>query len=141
MRSYGALVLFAMVLLPRLAIAEPAQVDFLDPAVQASAAARPLDRQPRGLADRDGDRLSDSLNAIVDASAPGEPIDVVVTFSVPGPASNMARQAVGSFRVGREFQIIRGFTATMTAAIRVRNPRRVSSARMVPAFLISPAFL
>lgn len=67
------------------------------------------------LADRDGDRLSDSLQARLDELAPNAPVDVVVTFSGPGNA-DAARRAVGPFRVKREFKIIKGFAATMTAA-------------------------
>lgn len=71
--------------------------------------------RPAHLVDRDGDRVSDSLQAAVAAARPGELFRVVVTYSGPGNAA-AARQAVGFFVVHREFKIINGFSATMTGA-------------------------
>ena len=71
---------------------------------------------PPGLADRDGDGLSDSLQAKLATLSPGEKIDVVVIFDIPGRAPEAARQSVGPFQVRREFQLINGFAASMTAA-------------------------
>ncbi len=67
------------------------------------------------LVDRDGDRISDDLQARIAAARPGDLVRVVVTFSGPGTAAT-ARQAVGAFTLDREFRIIRGFSATMTTA-------------------------
>ncbi len=67
------------------------------------------------LADRDGNGLSEGLQARLVEMLPNEPVDVVVTFSAPGNAA-AAQQAVGPFRVKREFKIIHGFAATVTAA-------------------------
>jgi len=68
-----------------------------------------------GLADRDGDHLSDGLQARLATLQPDAAVDVVVSFSVPvSPAA--AQQAVGAFRLKREFQVIHGFAATMRAA-------------------------
>lgn len=71
--------------------------------------------RPAHLVDRDGDRVSDSLQAAVAAARPGELFRVVVTYSGPGNAA-AARQAVGFFVVHREFKIINGFSATMTGS-------------------------
>lgn len=71
--------------------------------------------RPAQLIDRDGDRVSDGLQAAVAAARPGELFRVVVNFRGPGNAAT-ARQAVGFFVVHREFRIVNGFSATMTAA-------------------------
>jgi serine protease AprX len=65
--------------------------------------------------DADGDRLSDGLQVNMAAARPGDLFRVIVTFSGPGNAA-AARQAVGPFTLHREFRIINGFAATMTAA-------------------------
>lgn len=67
------------------------------------------------LVDRDGDRISDGLQAAIAAARPGDLFRVVVTFSGPGDSAT-AREAVGPFVLHREFRIINGFSATMTAA-------------------------
>ncbi|MEJ2698860.1 MAG: S8 family serine peptidase [Desulfuromonadales bacterium] len=67
------------------------------------------------LADRDGDGLSDGLQARLAKASPTDLFDVIVTFSGPGNAA-AAQKAVGPFKVKREFRIISGFAATMTAA-------------------------
>lgn len=67
------------------------------------------------LADRDGDRLSDGLQATLATAGAAERFAVVATFTPAGdPAA--AHQALGPFERHREFSIIRGFAATMTAA-------------------------
>ena len=72
-------------------------------------------RRPPPLADRDGNRLSDGLQTALERTRPGDPLRVIVTFR--GPASvAAAQQAVGLFQVHREFSLIHGFAATMTAA-------------------------
>jgi serine protease AprX len=94
---------------------------------------------PPGLADRDGDGLSDVLQAKLAEGLPGDRFDVIVTFSGPGNTTS-AQQAVGPFGVKREFEIISGFAATMTAAqiralARVPGVFRVSEDGEVRAFL------
>ncbi len=66
-------------------------------------------------ADADGDGISDILSARLAAAEPGEMFDVIVVFEVPGALAR-AQAAVGSFPVTREFSIINGFQASMTAA-------------------------
>ncbi len=70
---------------------------------------------PPALADRDGDGLSDDFQAKLATARPGDQFDVIVRFSGPGDALS-TQQAVGPFRVRREFNIISGFAAAMTAA-------------------------
>jgi len=91
-------------------------------AVQAASPPQPAppgpDTQPRRAApqaDRDGNRLADSLQTALDRKRPGDQVRVVVTFDGPGSAAT-ARQAVGAFQLHHEFRIIRGFAATMTVA-------------------------
>ncbi|MDF2466242.1 MAG: h16 [Ramlibacter sp.] len=67
------------------------------------------------LIDRDGDRVSDGLQATMAATRPGDLLRVIVTYSGPGNAA-AARQSVGFFVLHREFKIINGFSANMTAA-------------------------
>src|SRR5829696_3342058 len=78
-----------------------------EPARPASAS--PTAR-PAHLIDRDGDRISDGLQARIGAARAGDLLRVVVTFSGPGNAA-AARQAVGFFAVHHEFKIINGFAA------------------------------
>lgn len=80
------------------------------PAATMSTPAR-----PPVLADGDGDGLSDSLQAKLADALPTDLVDVIVSFSGPGNADS-AQHAVGPFHVKREFRIISGFAATMTAA-------------------------
>jgi serine protease AprX len=69
------------------------------------------------LADRDGNRLSDGLEAMLAGLGPDDSIDVIVTFSGPGPGNAAAAQAaVGAFDVRHEYHLIQGFAATMSAA-------------------------
>lgn len=100
-------------------VAFPADRDPLAPALNAApaaAAAQPAGGPPPGLADRNNNRLSDALEALLDAAAPGERFDVVVTFSTPGRGVEMAARAIGPFRAVREFRIVNGFAASLTAA-------------------------
>lgn len=78
--------------------------------IPGSNAARPMK-----LIDRDGDRVSDGLQAGIAAARPGDSFRVIVTYSGAGNAA-AARAAVGFFVLHREFKIIRGFAATMTTA-------------------------
>jgi serine protease AprX len=70
---------------------------------------------PPRLVDRDRDRLSDDLQAKLAQARPEDRFRVVVSFAGPGDAAS-ARAAVGDFELHREFTIIHGFAATMTAA-------------------------
>lgn len=82
------------------------------PAVPGASAANAA-RVP--LADIDRDGISDGLQSRLTALAPSERIDVVVQFRPPFNLA-AAEQAVGAFDVRRQFTIISGFAATMTAA-------------------------
>ncbi len=115
MRVIGALVLSMALGAPLSTASAPLETDLPAPSAQSNAAAGSPAVAPPGLADRDGDGLSDSLKAKLDAAEPGERFDVVVTFTVPGRGPDAGRRAVGAFDVGREFRIIRGYSATMTA--------------------------
>ncbi len=70
---------------------------------------------PAGLADRDGNGISDDLQLALADARPDDTVDVVVTFRGPADVA-AAQQRVGRFAVGREFQLIDGFAATMRAA-------------------------
>ncbi|WP_137892246.1 S8 family serine peptidase [Ramlibacter sp. 2FC] len=73
--------------------------------------------RPAYLMDRDGDRVSDGLQAAIAAARPGEQFRVVVTYKDRGPGkADAARRAVGFFTLHREFSLIPGFAATMTGA-------------------------
>lgn len=67
------------------------------------------------LADRDGDHLSDGLQAALGAARPGDLVRVVATFSNPAQAA-AARQALEPHTLHHAFRLIPGFAATMTAA-------------------------
>ncbi len=67
-----------------------------------------------GLADLDRDRISDDFAPQLRAKGDGERVEVVVTFAAPSNAA-AAQRAVGRFEVIREFTLIRGFAARMTA--------------------------
>ncbi len=134
MRCIYTLILVALLVLPRSSVSEPLDLDFPDPVSRADALSEPRDLQLRGLADRDGDRMADSLNAMVRAADPGELIDVVVTLSQPRRAADMARLTSETFRVGREFSIIQGFSASMTAAQAVKLAGAPGVHRIEPNF-------
>ena len=102
---------------------------------------RPAPRHKAGppLNDLDGDGLADGLQAMLAESAPGDKVDVIVTFDGPGNA-RAARQAVGAFSVRHEYRLIRGFAARMTAAqagalARVPGVFRVEQDAIAHAFL------
>ncbi len=67
-----------------------------------------------GLTDWDGDHISDYLQAKLAGLGSGEQLDVVVTLSGTGTAASV-QQAVGGFAVHHVFDIISGFSATMSA--------------------------
>ncbi len=134
MRVLLALLFFTLFVFPRPTASEPLDLAAMATAQRGDVPTRSLDRHPRGLMDRDGDRMADSLNAIVSAAAPNELIEVVVTLSQPRRAADIARLAAGPFQVGREFSIINGFSATMTAA------QAIALARMPGVHRIEPNF-
>ncbi|HUF86819.1 MAG TPA: S8 family serine peptidase [Thermohalobaculum sp.] len=68
-----------------------------------------------GQSDANADGISDALGARLEAAAPGEQFDVIVVFRGPDAVAR-SRAAVGDFPVTREFSIINGFQASMTAA-------------------------
>jgi serine protease AprX len=68
----------------------------------------------RPLIDRDGDGISDGLQADLESARPGDRYRVVVTFKGPGNAAQ-ARAAIGAFELKREFRLIPGFAGTLTA--------------------------
>ncbi len=93
------------------------------------------------LADSDNDGLSDGLQKKLKETPSNQLLDVIVTFKGPGNAQS-AQNAVGPFKVKREFNIIKGFSATMTAAqarslARVPGVFRVEENFMVYATLNS----
>ncbi len=108
-------------------------------ALAATAASRDDTRVvPPGLADRDGNRLSDALEARLDGMGADDPVDVIVTFAAPGLGVSSAQRAVGPFSVHAGFTIIDGFAARMTAGqaralARLPQVRRVEDDVMVHA--------
>lgn len=114
MNCLRALILPATLLAAMPAAAAPAELDFSNPGPNAASAR--TDMLPSGLIDRDDDGLSDSLKAKLEAAGADDRIDVIVTFSIPGRAAEMAARIIGPFQANREFQIINGFSASLTAA-------------------------
>jgi len=104
------------------------------PATAASAAGS--ERKATPLADRDGDRISDGLQARLAQARPGDPVRVVVTFRGAGDAAS-ARRAVGLFQVHREFRVIRGFAATMTVGQAIALARQPEVLRIEEDFPVS----
>jgi serine protease AprX len=96
------------------AAGESAQQGAAGPSGALEAPGGPPGGPPPGLADRDRDRVSDDFQAKLAEAAPDQRFDVIVTFAGPGNAA-AAQAAVGPFRVKREFSLINGFAATMTA--------------------------
>jgi serine protease AprX len=97
--------------LPVLADAQPAPPDIPDVAQSKARAAE----APAFRGDANADGISDSLEAMIEAGEPGEKFDVIVVFDGPGGVAR-SRAAVGRFDVAREFSVIHGFQASMTAA-------------------------
>ena len=92
--------------------------------------------RPGRLADRDGDRISDGLQAAIASARPGDLFRVVVAFRGPGAVA-AARQAVGFFVLHREFRIIEGFAATMTKAQITALARHPGVLRIEEDFAVS----
>jgi subtilisin family serine protease len=80
-----------------------------------SAATKSKPAKSPAHADRDGDGLSDGLQRKLADVLPSDLVNVIVTFSASGNAVS-AQHAVGPFHVKRNFHIIPGFSANMTAA-------------------------
>jgi serine protease AprX len=89
-----------------------------------------------GLADRDGNHISDNLQAKLAGLGSGDKLDVVVTFSGPGTGAS-AQQAVGGFAVQDEFDIISGFSATMSVGQVVALARQPNVFRIEPDFEVT----
>ncbi len=66
------------------------------------------------LIDANGNGLTDGLDARLAEVGPNALVDVIVTFSGPGSAAG-AQRAVGAFDVTREYHLISGFAATLSA--------------------------
>jgi len=93
----------------------------LAPALLLAATSDPgapgADRRPAaraGLADRDGDRLADALQARLAGLPPEAPVAVVVSFAGSGGAA-AAQRSVGPFHLKRQFRLIPAFAAAMSA--------------------------
>jgi serine protease AprX len=80
-----------------------------------SGATKSKPAKPSAHADRDGDGLSDGLQAKLTDALPSSLVNVIVTFAGPGNVDS-AHHAVGPFHVKRKFWIIPGFSANMTAS-------------------------
>lgn len=91
---------------------------------------------PSRLADRDGDRISDGLQAALRSARDGDLQRVVVTFRGVGNAA-LAQQAVGRFEVHREFRLIRGFAGTMSVGQLRALARHPVVARIEEDFRVS----
>lgn len=91
---------------------------------------------PSQLADRDADRISDGLQDTLQSARAGDLLRVVVTLRGTGGAA-LAQQAVGRFEVHREFRIIPGFAATMTAGQARALARHPAVARIEEDFRVS----
>ncbi len=109
----GVLTVAAVLLLLPLPAAVESLLD--DPSLGPPPAVTAPPGPPPAHADRDGDGLSDGLQAKLAEARPGDRFEVIVTFSGPGDAVS-AQAAVGRFYVHRKFALISGFSATMTAA-------------------------
>lgn len=83
-------------------------------AVPPSPDAPKADTRPAPLVDHDQNGISDGLQARLAEAGPSDRFNVVITFNGPGDAAS-ARAQVGNFELRREFKIVRGFAATMTA--------------------------
>ena len=112
MRRFSVPASLLLLLMSVSAATAPLDPPTASPAENVTSAEGP----PPGLADRDGDGLSDALQAKFETATPGERFDVIVVYNAPGFRAASARQAVGPFEVSREFRILHGFAATMTAA-------------------------
>lgn len=67
------------------------------------------------LIDRNGNRISDGLESRLETIQPGQRLDVIVTWEGP-PDVSRAEEHAGRFVVRREFTVIDGFAASVTAA-------------------------
>jgi serine protease AprX len=96
-------------------------------------------RAAKALLDDDGNGLSDGLDAHL-ATVPGNTlVDVIVSTTGPGLAS-VLQQGVGPFAVKHEYQLVDGFSATVSAGqaralAAQRDVRRVEEDVMVQGFL------
>src|SRR2546425_1687530 len=88
------------------------------PASTATSSTHASGASPRSgqgeLADRNANRISDAFQPALDAASSGQRFDVVVTYSGSGDAASAQRE-VGTFHVSRQYGVVPGFAATMTA--------------------------
>ena len=101
--------------LQRIGLALLILIALAGPAAAVTQSAPGPPRGAPGLSDFDGDGLSDNLQRKLEGAPAGDKFRVVVTFTRPADVAS-ARRAVGSFDLRRNFRLIRGFAATMTAA-------------------------
>ncbi|MCZ6722204.1 MAG: S8 family serine peptidase, partial [Proteobacteria bacterium] len=94
--------------------AAPATEDSAPPSGPEASGPEAPDWPPPALADIDNNGISDDLQAKLATAHASDRFEVLVTFSGPGNAAS-ARAAVGPFELHREFNLIQGFFATMTA--------------------------
>ncbi|MEE8517252.1 MAG: S8 family serine peptidase, partial [Alphaproteobacteria bacterium] len=101
----------------------------------------PAGGPPARHADIDNNGISDNLQAKIAGVAANDKFDVVVTFKAKGVGNAASAQgAVGAFNLKREFSIISGFAATMTAGqvralSKVQGVFRVEEDSLVRALL------
>ncbi len=97
-----------------LLMAGPAGAAPIESPPGGAPAAPPGAAVAKARADLDGDRIEDALGARLAASQAGDQFDVIVMFEGPD-AVGRGRAAAGPFAVTREFSIINGFQAQLTA--------------------------
>ncbi|HYJ60146.1 MAG TPA: S8 family serine peptidase [Actinomycetota bacterium] len=112
-------------------------------ALAAPVAAAPGPREPGSrahptgfLADRDGDRVDDGLEAQLAAARPSDRLDVVATFGNPSGA-RAAGDALPAGALRARFQLIHGFAATVSAAHAEALAHRPGLIRLEPDFRVT----
>jgi serine protease AprX len=91
------------------------------------------DRPVGVLADLDGDRVDERLEAELAGASPVDLVDVVATFRGPGAAAG-ARRSLPAGAVRSRFRLIDGFAATITAARADALSRRPGLVRLESNF-------
>jgi len=128
-RQWAVVPALVLLLFAPAALAAPSTADVRSPLSRGVAAGTPVSESgvvanPRPgtlpstafrLLDSDEDRISDGFQKRLAVLSPGAKVDVVVTFSLPVEVEAI-RERVGLFGLKRQFRIIDGFSATMTAA-------------------------
>ena len=105
-----------------------------------TAAPGPREPQPRRLAgvlaDRDGDRVDDGLEALLAAARPTDRLAVVATFTNPSTARS-ARGTLPAGALRASFRLIHGFAATVTRGRAEALARRPGLIRLEPDFRVT----